>query len=62
MSDPLVLVVDGFRLWAVEGDAKVAEKIEAITGLSTRLVSVLSFDSFLSQVGKTDLFRRGDSL
>lgn len=58
-ADFLVLVSEeyGFgslRFWAVEGDADTAERIEEITGCSTRLVSVLSFDSFLNQIGIQD--------
>lgn len=56
----MVIVVDGFRFWAVEGDAEVAGRIEEITGCETVLVSVLSFDSFLSQFSKHDAFRPPD--
>jgi len=61
MSDFVVLVSEEFgfgslRFWAVDGDADTAERIEEITGCSTSLVPVLSFDSFLTNIGKRDPF------
>lgn len=63
VSDFVVLVSEEFadrgwtRFWAVEGGADTAARIEEITGCSTRLVPVLSFDSFLTNIGKHDPFR-----
>ncbi len=59
MSDFVVLVSEEFgfgslRFWAVDGDADTAERIEEITGCATSLVPVLSFDAFLTNIGKRD--------
>lgn len=49
-------VGDLARLWAVDGDVRMAEKIEEITGLPTTVTDLVSFDTFLSQQGRRNPF------